>query len=157
MAFLRIVDKFFEKFCEWSALFFGCTMIIAAFIQVFTRSVLHNPLTWTEAVCRYSMVWFAFTAAGLGVKKGAHVRVDILYNALDQKKQYWLQKFVDLVCVLFCGILGYSGVLKCVLQWNQMTPSLPISYGWVYLACPVFAVIGIFYALLQLFDLQDKL
>jgi len=103
------------------------------------------------------MVWFAFTAAGWGIKKFSHVRVDIMLNALSEKGKYWLQKFVDVATVLFCAILGYSGLLKVILQWNQTTPSLPLSYGMIYLAVPVFSVIGMFYALLQLFGLQNKL
>ena len=109
------------------------------------------------AVCRYSMVWFVFTAAGWGVKKYSHVRVDILLNALSRKGQVWLQKFVGVVTIIFAALLGYSGILKVILQWNQITPSLPLSYGVIYLAVPVFAVIAIFYATLQLFGLQDKL
>ena len=103
------------------------------------------------------MVWFVFTAAGWGVKKYSHVRVDILLNALSRKGQVWLQKFVGVVTIIFAALLGYSGILKVILQWNQITPSLPLSYGVIYLAVPVFAVIAIFYATLQLFGLQDKL
>jgi len=157
MKLIRVIDKIISKFCEACAVFFGCVMIISAFLQVLTRFVMNNPLSWTEAVCRYSMVWFAFTAAGWGIKKFSHVRVDIMLNALSEKGKYWLQKFVDVATVLFCAILGYSGLLKVILQWNQTTPSLPLSYGMIYLAVPVFAVIGMFYALLQLFGLQNKL
>ena len=157
MKVIRIIDKIFSKFCEFSAVLFGCIMIVVAFYQVIMRFVFSDPPSWSEAVCRYSMVWFVFTAAGWGVKKYSHVRVDILINALHGQAQRVLQKFVDVVTSVFCAILGYSGLLKVILQWDQMTPSLPMSYGLVYLAVPVFAVIAIFYAFLQLFDLQDKL
>ncbi len=157
MKLLRIIDKAISQFCEWCALIFGCIMIVAAFLQVVMRFVFNDPLSWTEAVCRYSMVWFVFTAAGWGVKKYSHVRVDILLNALSRKGQVWLQKFVGVVTIIFAALLGYSGILKVILQWNQITPSLPLSYGVIYLAVPVFAVIAIFYATLQLFGLQDKL
>lgn len=157
MKVLRIIDKIFSKFCETCAVTFGCVMIVAAFYQVIMRFIFNSPPSWTEAVCRYSMVWFAFTAAGWGVKKFSHVRVDILINALHGKSKVILQKFVDVITILFCAILGVSGMIKVVLQWNQMTPALPLSYGLIYLAVPVFAVIAIFYATLQLFNLQDKL
>ena len=75
---IRIIDKIFSKFCEFSAVLFGCIMIVVAFYQVIMRFVFSDPPSWSEAVCRYSMVWFVFTAAGWGVKKYSHVRVDIL-------------------------------------------------------------------------------
>lgn len=154
---LRIIDKIFSKFCELCAVFFGTIMIFAAFYQVVMRFIFNNPPSWSEAVCRYSMVWFSFSAAGWGVKKFSHVRVDILLNALPERGQVILQKFVDVITIVFCALLGYSGLLKVMLQWNQTTPTLPLSYGMIYLAVPVYAVIAIFYACLQLFGLQDKL
>ena len=157
MDVLRRVERGIAFVCRYSAVVFGLIMIVSAFLQVVMRFVVNDPLTWSEALCRYSLVWFVFMSIGWGVKVGAHVRVDIILTMSSKKFAYWLNKFVDVVTVIFAVVLGYTGAMKMLSQWNQITPSLHISYGWIYLAVPLGCLIMLFYALLQLFGLREKL
>ena len=57
-------------------------MGIASFLitlQVVLRYVFNYSLSWGEEVTRYAIVWMSFVGAGMGIRKGAHICVDLLY------------------------------------------------------------------------------
>ena len=56
------------------------TIVIS--MQVFTRYVLNDPLTWTEEVARYLMVWVCFLGSAMALKYGEHISVSFIQERL---------------------------------------------------------------------------
>ena len=50
-------------------------MGVIAFMAVFYRFILHDPITWSEEAARYMMVWVTFLGAGYAMGKGRHIGV----------------------------------------------------------------------------------
>lgn len=140
------IDKALEKVCRAALFIFFALMVISAFIQVVMRTVFSNPLTWTEELCRYSMVWLAMVGSGLAVKYGSHIAVDILKNFLSPKTIRVINVVNYILIVTFAVILVYYGIGLCGRNMSQITPGLKLPMGLVYGAVPVGGLIMIFYA-----------
>jgi TRAP-type C4-dicarboxylate transport system permease small subunit len=71
--------------------------------QVFMRSVLNAPPSWTEEVALLAFSWAVLLAVACGVRDGLHVRMDILVDALPGPLRRLCERAV-LVAVVFVGL-----------------------------------------------------
>ena len=121
-------------------------MVASAFTQVVTRTIFNNPLTWTEELCRYSMVWLAMIGSGVAVKHHSHIAIDILKNILPEKAVRIIDRLNLVLIVLFAVVLIWFGLGLCAKNMRQITPGLKLPMGVVYGAMPVGGIIMLFYA-----------
>ena len=54
-------------------------------LQIFTRYVLNDPLSWTTELSMIAFLWVAFWGAGLLVREQDQVRFDLIYRAVPEK------------------------------------------------------------------------
>ncbi len=59
-------------------LIFAMSFII--FIQVITRYVFHNSLTWSEELARYLFVWLVYFSVSFTARRQKHIRIDAAIN-----------------------------------------------------------------------------
>lgn len=145
---MNTLDKSIEKICRIILFILFFLMVISAFIQVVLRTVFNNPLTWTEELCRYSMVWLCMIGSGLAVKYGSHIAVDILKNALSPKAIKIISGMNFLLIAAFSIVLIYFGIGLCSRNMSQITPGLKLPMGIVYGAMPVGGLIMLFNTML---------
>jgi TRAP-type C4-dicarboxylate transport system permease small subunit len=127
------VDKFIEGIIV--AMLF--CMFIIVLIQVFTRFVLDNPSSWTEEVARYLMVWMGFLGAGVGLKYGLHMSLDIVSaRARGTFKKVLL--VVGCLLTLVVGLLFLTYGYRYMLQGRQrLSMALQFEMYYVFMAFPV--------------------
>jgi TRAP-type C4-dicarboxylate transport system permease small subunit len=71
-----------NKTLMFSALVFLGIMVIALFVQVFTRYIMNASLSGTEELARYCFVWCTMLGAGICVASDDHAAVTILNDSL---------------------------------------------------------------------------
>ena len=85
--------------------------------------------------------------------KSGHLAVTLLSEKLQGNKTL-LEFIVQLLFLLFAGVImifgGWNGV---VITLGQISPSLAIPMGYVYLAVPVAGVLMFIYSLMNLLEL----
>jgi TRAP-type C4-dicarboxylate transport system permease small subunit len=74
--------NFVLKFEENLAALFMGGLLFTLFLQVFTRYVLNDPLSWTEEVARYLYVYIVFLGASAAISDRTHVGIDYFAKAL---------------------------------------------------------------------------
>ena len=143
--------KFLNRLLEILGSIILAAMVLVVLYQVFARTVLKNPSTLTEEFVRFALVWLAMLASGW--KKG-HLAVTLLSEKLQGKQKRFLEFIVQLLFLLFAGVImifgGWNGV---VITLGQISPSLAIPMGYVYLAVPVAGVLMFIYSLMNLLEL----
>lgn len=119
------------------AVFWGLAGIV--FLQFFTRYVLNDSLAWTEEIARYALMWLTFIGAAIVARKNAHISVEVLLHYLPVVPARLLLAIVDVIKLLFIGLLAYfSLTIVERMQWQRMVIiDLPMSivYGGVALGC----------------------
>ncbi len=142
-----------DKIVEYVGMSLLAVMILTVLWQVFTRAVLKNPNTVTEEFVRFSLVWLSLLASAYVVGKQAHLNVSLLSDKLEGKNRFILDMIIQSLFLVFAVVIMINGGIKGVrISMMQISPSLGLPMGYVYLAVPVSGVIMFIYSVLNLMD-----
>ena len=112
-------------------------LVVVVVTSVIFRYVLVSPLTWSEEVGRYVMIWLGFLAASIAVRDGLHVGVDFVVQWSPSWLAGWLQRLARAALGVFLLIVMGYGFVLVVNLWDQWSPVMDIRMTWPYLAIPV--------------------
>lgn len=125
-------------------------------LQVVCRYLLGAALTWSEEFARYGLVWITFLGGSVAVKKGAHMGVEALVNALSPKVRKIVQLFT-LLCVMgFLVIATIKGGQLALFNMKQHSPAMGVPMGLVYFAIPTGCLIMLLHATEELIALWRR-
>jgi C4-dicarboxylate transporter, DctQ subunit len=115
-------------------------------LQVILRYFFNYSISWGEELTRYAIVWMSFVGAGMGIRKGAHICVDILMVFLSEQ---WKKGLTSLMAIVGAGFGMALFVTGCKLVYSgiergQVSPALEVPIFIVYLAVPLGGLIMIF-------------
>jgi TRAP-type C4-dicarboxylate transport system permease small subunit len=135
------VKRFVLRFEENLAALCLGALLVTLFLQVFTRFITRDPLSWTEEVARYLYVYIVFLGSSAAVSDRTHVAIDFLVLRLPRRGRLAVALLVN-VCVLFVlANLFYWGIRATLRQLNIPLVVLDIPYAWVYVVVPATAVL----------------
>src|SRR5699024_2613810 len=83
--------------------------VLAVFIAVIFRYVLHNPLGFTFGLSTFTVCWVIFLGLASAYKYGFHVAVDIFIEILPKKIQTFMYLITNLLVILILIALVYYG------------------------------------------------
>jgi C4-dicarboxylate transporter DctQ subunit len=132
---LNIFDKLESYVCRLLLATFVCIL----FLQIISREVLGESLSWSEELSVYLFVWFVYFGASYAAKIGAHNRVTFQFKMMPAKLATFLEFVSDLIWIAFnCYFvyLSYDFVFnKMNLFWKSQTLGVPMKY--IYLILPL--------------------
>ena len=113
---------------------FGLVLMTALVAwQVYSRYVLDDSPSWTEAASILIMGWFIFLGAAVGVRENFHMGFDVLLYVLPASAKVWLRSISDLATFAFgVGMIVYGGQLM-VQTWPAPIPVLQLPGGFAYM------------------------
>lgn len=118
--------------------------------QIFTRFILQHPSSFTEELAGFLLIWIGLLGASYAYYTHAHLGIDILASRLRGVKRQIVDILINLIVLLFALFIMLLGGLKLVnitFTLNQISPSLEIPMGYVYLVLPLTGLLMIYYAL----------
>ncbi len=121
------------------ALMAGMTVLVVA--NVVMRYVFNHSIVWAEELSRYMMVWVGFLGAGLVLRLGAHIAVDVFQDFLPRRAAQALRSLVWLTLAGTFVAMAWLGLRYVQFAWGQETPVLNWNFGLVYIAIPVGALL----------------
>jgi TRAP-type transport system small permease protein len=116
-------------------------MATLVFVNVITRYIFNFSIIWAEEVSQYLMIWIAYLGAGLALREGRHVAVEMLQDRLPTALARRVRMAVGGLVLAFLGVVTVLGFQFAVFVWNQETPVLNISLGIPSLAIPIGALL----------------
>lgn len=131
-------------------------MATLVFINVIARYVLNFSIIWTEEVSQYLMIWIAYLGAGLALREGRHVALEMLHDRLSVALRRALRMAVAALVLLFLGAVTVLGFQYAVFVWSQETPVLNISLGIPSLAIPIGALLFAVHLVLMFRSYVDR-
>jgi TRAP-type C4-dicarboxylate transport system permease small subunit len=118
----------------------GITVVLVI-ANVIARYVFSYSLTWVEEVSRYLMIWSALLGCGLALRVGGHIAVESLADAVPPAAAKCIRILIVAILVVSLFVLTWLGIEYVDFAWEQETPVLSISYGRIYLAVPIGAML----------------
>lgn len=119
---------------------------ILTFTQVVFRYGLNNSIFWAEEVVLYLIISMSFLSTSMGIRKGAHISVDILKSIIPKSCLPIYMVVSAFIGMLFgLALLYYGGNLfLATLSRGQLSPALRIPVAWMYAFIPATAALQIF-------------
>lgn len=105
---------------RWAVRALTVLMLASLAVQVFMRSALNAPPSWTEEVALLAFSWTALLGLAYGVREGIHVRMDILLDALPPMPRRWAERLV-------LGIIAFIGLYLAVAGWHYTESAIGIT------------------------------
>jgi len=155
---LNKIKYYLDKIVEFITVFLFSLMIIITTWQVISRYILKNPSTTSEEFIRFSLIWLSMLAAAYVVGKKSHISITLFSDSLNSQKRKIIDAFIQFSFLIFAIIILIYGGLKAVsLTMGQISPSLNLPMGYVYLALPVNGLLIIIYSIINIINIfQDK-
>jgi TRAP-type C4-dicarboxylate transport system permease small subunit len=124
------------------ALVIACSALLliltaTVFLEVMVRYVLNSPLSWTEEVARYTLVWFAMLASGVAARRGIHFAFRWGMKPFPELVQRRVRQLVNLIVILFLGVLLIQGLNTLSVVANQTSMATNVDMRVPYAAIPV--------------------
>jgi len=121
-------------------------MVTATTLQVIFR-VFFTALAWSEEISRYFLVWGTFFAATMAYKRGNHIAITFVVNALRGRARLCFSLLIYLLSLLFFIVITCFSLSMIGLQVFQISPALGIPMQLVYMCIPISLTVMAFHAL----------
>lgn len=115
---------------------------------VFTRYALGNQASWSEELARFLLIWIGILGAAYASGQRMHLAIDLLGPKLEPDKQRRLQRFIDLLILIFALtvlVIGGLRLLYITQALGQLSAALRIPMAVVYSVIPLSGLLVIFY------------
>lgn len=125
----------------WFLQFSIVALIVLSVLQVFTRYVLNAPLSWTEEVSTWFLIWMTYVGAYTLLYRDAHARVEIIDEFCGENLARWTHTLWDFVIGVFLVALAYAGITLMDIVYYDKTPALRVSYSVIFSVIPIAAIL----------------
>ena len=126
-------------------------MCCSSFFQVLNRNIFKLPISWTEELSRYCMIWMTMVGTCISLKKGSQMAVVLFEKKIRGLALKVLQMIDSAMVMLFSIIVLFSitQLLTAQAASGQLSPALRIPMQYV--------TIGIFLGLafFTLFEIEE--
>jgi TRAP-type C4-dicarboxylate transport system permease small subunit len=157
---MRAIQKRVDKILEWSLILLMAANVLNVLWQVFSRFILRDPSSFTEELARYLLIWVGLLGASYASGHKMHLAVDVLVERLKGKSRALAELIIQSLVFLFALFVMAIGGLRLVivtLTLNQISASLQIKLGYVYLVIPLSGALIMFYAFASIIDTMREL
>ena len=128
-------------------------MTVVVILGVVFRYVLQSPLSWSEEVARYLMIWAASLAISIGIMRREHLGITFLISRIPLTAQKYVALLVNLGVLWFLWVLTKFGYFMALEGQTQLSPALAkyrINMMWSLSAIPVAGALAIIQTVLQI-------
>ncbi len=141
--------KITHKFLKTTLVILFILLVLDVFWQVFARYSIGKPNAFTEELARYLLIWLAILGTAYVRSYSGELAIDYFYDKLSKDKQRTLNLCIELAIILFAltvMVIGGSNLVYITLKLRQMSPTLDIPIGYIYLVVPLSGLIIMFYS-----------
>ena len=122
---------------------FSCVII-----QVFTRYVLNDPAIFTEEASRFAIIWLSLLGTAYACGRLEHMAYTMFPEKLKGAKLLAHMRSVALLVLLFgLTVMLYGGgmLVMRAFDFEQLSATLALPMGYVYLCIPISGLLIVYY------------
>lgn len=112
-------------------------LVVIVFLQVFFRYFLNNPLAWSEEFARFTFIWLVYISSAVVLRDDSHMSMDFLVMRFPKKVRIIIDIVTKILISAFLMLCIVKSKILIDLTMAQISPSLSIPMGLIYLALPV--------------------
>ena len=138
---LKAIDDYLE---ETILLILLVLMTCIMGVQIVSRYVFQNSLTWSEELVRYLFVWSDFLGVPFCIKHGLSIKVDQFRNLFPiplQKVLMYIDKIIIFLLFLVLFIYSFT-VIKATYLSGQTSPAMQLPMWTVQISVTVSSLLS---------------
>lgn len=97
---------------------------------VYGRYILNDTPTWVEQCAIVLIAWITFLGAAVGVRRGSHLSIDFLREAMPARPRAALRVVADLYVLVFGGFMAWQGWRLVATNLDRKIPMIHVSESW---------------------------
>ncbi len=147
------LSLYVERLAAYPCIAATGAMTVVVLLGVVFRYVLLSPLSWSEEVARYLMIWAASLAISIGIMRREHLGITFLISRIPPRAQKYVAFLVNLAVLWFLWILTKFGFYMALEGQTQLSPVLAkykINMMWSLSAIPLAGALAIIQTVLQM-------
>src|SRR5262245_33919883 len=116
----------------------GMTLMIGA--DVASRNIGYGGIAWSNEVSEYILYLVTLLSAPWLLRRGQHIRVDILLRALPARLAYaleWVADALGLACALYFVVYGWRVAAASYAAGPTTRQTLALLRGWILATLPI--------------------
>ena len=121
-------------------------IVLTTMLQVIARFILSISIPWTDELARYLMIWAAYLGLGVAYRKGELICVAYFTDKMPSNLLKGVKLASDVLCSIFAAVVVVYGIKLCLLNSDQVSPSLRFPLSMVYAAVPIGCLLYIVFA-----------
>ncbi|MBD1382544.1 TRAP transporter small permease [Metabacillus arenae] len=128
-------------------------MVMVAAYQVLSRYIFNAPSSFSEEFLRYSLIWLSMLGGAYVFGKKKHIAITFLQNKLSEKLKKVTVIIGDILVIVFSIlvlIIGGAAIVSNTM--GQMSASLGIQMGYIYMILPLTGFLILLYSILNLYQ-----
>jgi TRAP-type transport system small permease protein len=141
-SFFDSLDGFLRK----ALILLVAGIVVTTVLQVIARFVLSISIPWTDELARYLMIWCAYLGLGVAFRKGELICVAYFTDKLPSNLLKKIKLASDALCSIFAAVVVVYGIKLCIINADQVSPSLRFPLSLVYAAVPIGCLLFILFA-----------
>ncbi len=157
---IGMVDRlsdFVDRLARFLITVMMAAMVLIILFGVFNRFLFKLPVSWTEEVAKYLLIWISMLGSAVAIRIGAHVGVGLLVTRLGEKRRNVISWMNQVLIMLFIISLVWLGMKLCIREIDQMGYATRISMFYPFLAIPagcLMIIVQLLYLMKMLYKKQ---
>lgn len=134
----RRINRWIEGLC----VFLLVVLVLDVWLGILVRYIIPLPLTFTEELARYLMIWMALLAVSSGIVYREHIGVEYVFGRFPAGMRRWLALAFDMVSFAFFFLLLWYGIDFVERGFKRVTMIYGMPKGYPFMAVPLAAAVA---------------
>ncbi len=134
----RRINHWIEAFC----VFLLVVLVLDVWTGILARHVIPLPLTFTEELARYLMIWMALLAVSSGIVYREHIGVEYVFRRLPSGMRRWVALLFDLISLAFFFLLLWYGIDFVERGFKRVTMIYGMPKAYPFIGVPLAAAVA---------------
>jgi TRAP-type C4-dicarboxylate transport system permease small subunit len=93
---------------------------------------INQPLSWTDEISGFLMVWLACLGWMIATRRGSHIRIRLLQDRLPASAWRGSEVAIQLAVAVIGAVVAWKSIHLIQVNADIEAVSLPISTAWMY-------------------------
>lgn len=122
-----------EKVQKYLVIVLLVVMCCSSFFQVLNRNIFKLPISWTEELSRYCMIWMTMIGTCISLRKGTQMSVVLFEKKIKGKALTVLKIFDNFMILLFSVVvlISITQLISTQAASGQLSPALRIPMQYI--------------------------
>ena len=93
---------------------------------------INDPLSWTDEISGFLMVWLACLGWMIATRHGTHIRIQLLQGMLPETAWRGSEVIIQIGVAIIGGVVAWYSIHLMRVNSDIEAMSVPVSVAWMY-------------------------